>query len=56
MECHGHKFYGCSGNVICCGIACEDLKRLLNGNTGVILGSEGDIDCGRDTKGLEWGF
>lgn len=35
MEYHGHKFYRCSGNAI----ACADLKILLNGNMGVILGS-----------------
>jgi hypothetical protein len=36
MECHGHKFCGCSGSVASCGIACEDLERLLSGNTGII--------------------
>jgi hypothetical protein len=56
MECDGPKSYRCSGNVISCGIVYEDLKRFLNGNTGVILDSYSDVDCGRDTKGLKWGF
>jgi hypothetical protein len=56
MEYLGHNFYGCSGNVISCGIACEDLKRLLNGNTRVIWVLKGTLTAVATLKDLSGDF